>query len=143
MIVLDTNVVSALMRREPEPIVMSWFPQAGFKRRRNLRPPPARSDRFGRAAVPLPTLTCYADSTMAPKVLHVQADWDSEASVWVATSDDVPGLATEAETIEVLTEKLRTLIPELLEVNMVPSDPRQEVVFELTSHRQESVRLAS
>lgn len=33
-----------------------------------------------------------------------------------------------AETIETLTEKLRTLIPELLEANQVPSDPRQEIV---------------
>jgi predicted RNase H-like HicB family nuclease len=73
----------------------------------------------------------------------VQADWDPEAEVWVATSDDVPGLATEAGTIEALTEKLRTLIPELLEANQVLSDPHQEVVFELTSHRQESIRLAS
>ena len=80
---------------------------------------------------------------MAPRVLHVQAEWDPEAEVWVATSDDVPGLATEAETIERLTEKLRTLIPELLEANRALSDPRQEAVFELTSHRQESVRLAS
>lgn len=80
---------------------------------------------------------------MGAKVLHVQADWDPEAEVWVATSDDVPGVATEAETIEALTEKLRTLIPELLEANQVPSDPQQEIVFELTSHRQESVRLAS
>lgn len=52
-----------------------------------------------------------------PKVLLVQADWDPEAAVWVATSDDVPGLATEAETIETLGEKLQTLIPELLEAN--------------------------
>lgn len=80
---------------------------------------------------------------MDPKVLHVQADWDPEAEVWVATSDEVPGLATEAETIETLTERLRTLIPELLEANQVPSDPHQDIVFELTSHRQESVRLAS
>ena len=58
---------------------------------------------------------------MAPRVLHVQADWDPEAEVWVATSDDVPGLATEADTIERLTEKLRTLIPELLEANQVSS----------------------
>ena len=57
--------------------------------------------------------------TMEPKVLHVQADWDPEAEMWVATSDEVPGLATEAETIEMLTEKLRTLIPELLEANQV------------------------
>lgn len=32
----------------------------------------------------------------------VEAFWDSEAEVWVATSEDVPGLVTEASTIEVL-----------------------------------------
>ena len=67
---------------------------------------------------------------MASRVLHVQAEWDPEAAVWVATSDDVPGLATEAGTTERLTEKLRTLIPELLAANRVLSDPRQ-VVFAL------------
>jgi predicted RNase H-like HicB family nuclease len=55
-------------------------------------------------------------------VYHVQADWDPEAGVWVATSDDVPGLATEAETIEALAEKLRAIVPELLEANhLLPS----------------------
>ena len=49
---------------------------------------------------------------MAMDTYHIQADWDPEASVWVATSEDVPGLATEAETIEALTEKLRVMIPE-------------------------------
>jgi len=29
----------------------------------------------------------------------VKAIWDEEARVWVATSDGVPGLATEAESI--------------------------------------------
>jgi len=52
---------------------------------------------------------------------RVYADWDPEAEVWVATSDDVPGMATEAPTIEALTEKLRTLIPELLEANQLLS----------------------
>lgn len=54
---------------------------------------------------------------MEPNTYHVLADWDAEANVWVATSDDVPGLATEAATIEVLTTRLRTMIPELLEAN--------------------------
>ena len=45
---------------------------------------------------------------------HVFAIWDEEAKVWVATSDDVPGLATEAETVELLLTKLRVMIPELL-----------------------------
>jgi predicted RNase H-like HicB family nuclease len=75
---------------------------------------------------------------------HVQADWDPKAEVWVATSEDVLGLATETETIEALTEKLRVMIPELLEANhLLPSDRPEEVAFKLTGHRQELVHLAS
>jgi predicted RNase H-like HicB family nuclease len=76
---------------------------------------------------------------------HVQADWDAEAGVWVATSEDVPGLATEAETIEKLTDRLRASIPELLVANgLLPSESHhQAIAFELTSHRQELVTLAS
>lgn len=48
---------------------------------------------------------------------YVHALWDDEAKVWAASSDDVPGLATEAETAEALLQKLKSLIPELLEIN--------------------------
>lgn len=75
---------------------------------------------------------------------HVHADWDPEAEVWVATSDDVPGMATEAPTIEALTAKLRILIPELLGANQLFSGEQPDAIaFELTAYRQESVRLAS
>jgi predicted RNase H-like HicB family nuclease len=47
----------------------------------------------------------------------VRAVWDAEAGVWVATSDDVPGLVTESKSFEALLKKLRTLVPELLELN--------------------------
>ena len=53
------------------------------------------------------------------KVYQVLARWDSEAGVWVAESDDVPGLVAEAESPNTLREKLRVLIPELLELNGV------------------------
>jgi Domain of unknown function (DUF1902) len=53
---------------------------------------------------------------------HVDAIWDADAAVWVATSDDVPGLATESETIEALSRKLRTMVPELLHLNHVVTD---------------------
>jgi predicted RNase H-like HicB family nuclease len=53
------------------------------------------------------------------RVYHIQARWDSEGGVWVAESEDVPGLVAEAESPNVLTEKLRVLIPELLELNGV------------------------
>ena len=82
---------------------------------------------------------------MKANTYHVQADWDAEANVWVATSSDVPGLATEAETIEALTTCLRAMIPELLEANgMLPANVQSDAItFELTSHRQELVTLAS
>ena len=48
---------------------------------------------------------------------HVNAEWDGEAEVWVASSEDVPGLATGAGTFEALIEKLKVVIPELLEAN--------------------------
>ena len=46
--------------------------------------------------------------------LIITADWDEEAGVWVATSDDIIGLVTEAETLEALREKLADLVPELI-----------------------------
>lgn len=67
------------------------------------------------------------------KIFFVRADWDPEAGVWVATSDEVPGLVTEAETLEALSAKLEHLVPELLEANGVPLDA--EVPFELLARR--------
>ncbi len=49
--------------------------------------------------------------------IEVKAIWDDEVSVWVATSEDVPGLVTEAATAEELESKLLVLVPELLELN--------------------------
>lgn len=66
---------------------------------------------------------------------YVHAQWDEEAKVWVAASNDVPGLATEAATSEDLVQKLKTLIPELLESNgQLPSHP---IAFELLTRRFE------
>ena len=48
-----------------------------------------------------------------PIVVH--ADWDPEASVWVATTQDLRGLVTEAESIEALRAKLPGMILDLLE----------------------------
>lgn len=67
------------------------------------------------------------------KIFFVRAEWDDEAHVWVATSDDVPGLATEAETLEALSEKLQKMVPELLEANGM--ELPQEVSFELLARR--------
>ena len=68
-----------------------------------------------------------------PKILFIRAEWDAEASVWVATSDDVPGLATEAETLEALSTKLEIMVPELLDANGCPAGP--EVPFGLLARK--------
>ena len=67
--------------------------------------------------------------------LMVYAMWDAEAGVWVATSEDVPGLATEADTVEKLIAKLKVMIPELLEANGYPLE--SEVPFRLEAARTE------
>lgn len=74
----------------------------------------------------------------------IEAFWDESAQVWVATSNDVSGLVTEAESMELLTNKIRQLIPELLILNGVinPND-NNEIQWELITHRQELMKLAS
>lgn len=51
------------------------------------------------------------------RVYTVKASWDGDAGVWVATSDDVPGLVTEAASWDELDTKLVSLVPELLTHN--------------------------
>jgi len=44
----------------------------------------------------------------------VDAFWDDEVNVWVASARDGIGLATEADTIEDLQRRLAILVPDLL-----------------------------
>lgn len=59
---------------------------------------------------------------MTRSLILVRAHWDSDALVWVATSEDVHGLVTEAETLEALRDKVLTMIPELMAANGMTSD---------------------
>ena len=72
---------------------------------------------------------------MLAKPLFIRAEWDEDAEVWVATSDDVPGLATEESNMEGLIEKLKIIIPELLHANGAEGDV--EVPFEIMTRRFE------
>ena len=52
--------------------------------------------------------------------------------MWVAESEDIPGLVIEADTIEALTAKLRQMIPELLQLNhLITIEPQEAITFEL------------
>ena len=75
------------------------------------------------------------------KIILVNAEWDDEARVWIATSDDVPGLVTEAETVEALEAKLKAMIPELLELNGIDLGVNDEVPMNLIATRRENIRL--
>ncbi len=48
--------------------------------------------------------------------ITIDARWDHEARVWLATSDDVPGLVVEADTWPGMISEVRLLLPELLEL---------------------------
>ncbi|MGH6943913.1 MAG: DUF1902 domain-containing protein [Geminicoccaceae bacterium] len=65
----------------------------------------------------------------------VTAFWDPEASVWVAESEDVPGLVTEAETMEALIAKLQVIVPDLLEANGVLQPDETDVPIRLIAER--------
>jgi predicted RNase H-like HicB family nuclease len=65
----------------------------------------------------------------------VTAFWDAEASVWVAESEEVPGLVTEADTVERLVAKLRVMVPELLEANGVLGTGVEDVPIRLIAER--------
>lgn len=76
---------------------------------------------------------------MSVKPLFIRADWDEEACVWFIADSEVPGLATEADTLEALVEKLKVMVPELLAANQ--SDAPCEVPFELMTRRFEMARV--
>jgi len=69
------------------------------------------------------------------KPLFIRAEWDEDSRVWVATSDDVPGLVTEGSSLEALIEKLKIMIPELLEAN--GREMESEIPFEVITRRFE------
>lgn len=48
---------------------------------------------------------------------RVLFQWDNEARVWTATSNDVPGLVLESASFERLVKRVKLAIPELLELN--------------------------
>jgi hypothetical protein len=78
---------------------------------------------------------------MRKLTIVVRALWDAEAAVWVATSDDLRGLVTEARTQRELSKKLRVMIPELLEGDPDWGKDVKEVPVVIVSEQLEKIRL--
>ena len=60
--------------------------------------------------------------------------WDNEACVWIATSDDVPGLVLEHGSFDVLVERVRIAVPELLAME---SEISGEISLDFVASRHE------
>ena len=54
--------------------------------------------------------------------------WDPDASVWVATSDDIKGFVLESGSLDVLIERVRMTVPDLLKLNNQPLE-HAKIVF--------------
>ena len=50
-------------------------------------------------------------------VCRVRFQWDNEAAVWIATSKDVAGLVLESASLDLLMERVKMAVPELIELN--------------------------
>jgi len=59
-----------------------------------------------------------------PGPFVVTAVWEAENAVWVATSDEIPGLIVEAGHYDELLDLVTALAPELIRDNRVPTDGR-------------------
>ena len=57
--------------------------------------------------------------------------WDNDARVWVATSEDVPGLVLESGSFDALIEKVKFTVPELMELNGIKAEK-----FKLSYHTE-------
>ena len=74
--------------------------------------------------------------------ITVFAKWDPDAKVWVATSDDVPGLATEAPTTDSLRAKVEMMISELLELNNSADDVGPTIPLAFRYEEQRILKIA-
>ena len=63
--------------------------------------------------------------------ITINASWDGEASVWIATSDDVPGLVVEADTWPAMIDEVRLVLPSFWSGN--PSD-KLSLTFRAEEH---------
>jgi predicted RNase H-like HicB family nuclease len=70
----------------------------------------------------------------------VRIAWDVEAKVWYVEESDIPGLATEADTLEELRKKVPIIIQDLLEDER---DRPDEIEIDFIAYAHDRVRIAA
>ncbi|WP_322180071.1 DUF1902 domain-containing protein [Neglectibacter caecimuris] len=68
----------------------------------------------------------------------VKLSWDEEAGVWIATSQDIPGLVMESGSFDALLERVRFAAPELIELNHPDEKP---LSLRFLSERRERITI--
>ena len=63
---------------------------------------------------------------------RVEAAFDREAGVWYVCESNIPGLATEAASLDELARKLAIMIPDLMQE--AHEDIGADVPFDLIAH---------
>lgn len=79
-------------------------------------------------------------------LIVVRATWDSEAEVWTAESSDLPGLVTEASSLNELDAKLPDLIRDLLDSGDLDSGDLEggfDVPVEVIASFSKTVRIGA
>ena len=69
-------------------------------------------------------------------VYSIKFNWDDEACVWSATSDDVRGLVLEDESFDKLVQEVQLAVPTLLNLNNAPNG---DITLDFVAHRQEKL----
>lgn len=70
---------------------------------------------------------------------RVTIRWDDEAKIYWAQSDDIPGLATEAETIDGLVQRILDVAPELLRANAKNYNSNNDIPLSITAEYQKLI----
>ncbi len=68
---------------------------------------------------------------------NIQLDWDDEAEVWMATSEDIPGLILEDKSADKLIQRVLLAAQEIIELNGV--EKRQDFYFHCNRHERVAV----
>lgn len=88
-------------------------------------------------------MTRYYGGMIKEFKINVACIWDAEAKVWVAQSDDLPGLVTEAATVPELIQRVMDVAPELIEDNLLDSKNEEDFLISLIPTYQQTVRISA
>jgi len=69
----------------------------------------------------------------------ITAAWDEDTKVWLATSDDIPGLCAQADTFEELAALIPGLVSDLLSLDGWPGSGYEPVPLEILAHHRSLV----